>query len=84
MHSIVHISHFNHFLLYRWSCDGLLTVSREDVRDYNELMPFMSYKDRSPFVINYIGFSTAWGATGEWIIEGTLTLVFSKLTILDL
>jgi len=36
-------------------------------------MPFMSYKDRSPFVINYIGVSTAWGATGEWIIEGMLT-----------
>lgn len=36
-------------------------------------MPFMSYKDKSPFVINYIGVSTAWGATGEWIIEGMLT-----------
>jgi len=54
-------------LFYRWSCDGLLSVSREDDFD----MPFMSYKDRSPFVINYIGVSTAWGATGEWIIEGT-------------
>lgn len=53
-------------LLYRWSCDGLLSVSREDDFD----MPFMSYKDRNPFVINYIGVSTAWGATGQWIIEG--------------
>jgi len=49
-------------------------------------MPFMSYKDRSPFVINYIGVSTAWGATGEWIIEGMLThcgasFVFLRLKI---
>jgi len=72
------------FCFYRWSCDGLLSVGREDDFD----MPFMSYKDRSPFVINYIGVSTAWGATGEWIIEGMLThcgasfvLVFLRLKI---
>ncbi|KAG7206415.1 hypothetical protein KM043_003771 [Ampulex compressa] len=46
----------------KWSCDGLLRVG-------NELEEFMSYKDKDPFVINYIGVSTAWGATGAWIIE---------------
>ncbi|XP_014597997.1 PREDICTED: uncharacterized protein LOC106783721 [Polistes canadensis] len=28
----------------------------------------MTYRDKNPFVINYIGFSTAWGATEEWVI----------------
>ncbi|XP_012219448.1 C3 and PZP-like alpha-2-macroglobulin domain-containing protein 8 [Linepithema humile] len=54
-------------IFIQWSCDGLLSVNCEDVHDFDE--SFMSYKDRSPFVINYVGFSTAWGATGEWIIE---------------
>jgi len=48
----------------------------------------MSYRDRNPFVINYIGVSTAWGAIGEWIIEGILLsqflcyLIFPKLYII--
>lgn len=57
------------FLPYRWSCDGLLSVGRED----DDI--FMSYKDKNPFVINYIGVSTAWGAIGEWRIEGMSPLV---------
>ncbi|XP_015177787.1 PREDICTED: uncharacterized protein LOC107067093 isoform X3 [Polistes dominula] len=48
----------------KWSCDGLLSVGRED----EECETLMTYKDKNPFVINYIGFSTAWGATGEWVI----------------
>ncbi|KAF7393084.1 C3 and PZP-like alpha-2-macroglobulin domain-containing protein 8 [Vespula maculifrons] len=48
----------------QWSCDGILSVGREN----EECETLMTYKDRNPFVINYIGFSTAWGATGEWTI----------------
>ncbi|XP_015610509.1 uncharacterized protein LOC107275171 isoform X2 [Cephus cinctus] len=44
-------------------CDIWLHVGHEEDDS------FMSYKDRDPFVINYIGVGTAWGATGEWIIE---------------
>ncbi|XP_060828541.1 uncharacterized protein LOC132913902 isoform X1 [Bombus pascuorum] len=47
----------------QWCCDGTLKIGRQngDV--------FLAYKDRNPFVINYIGVSTAWGATGEFLIE---------------
>ncbi|KAI4498280.1 hypothetical protein M0802_006766 [Mischocyttarus mexicanus] len=48
----------------KWSCDGMLSVGREDA----ECETLMTYRDKNPFVINYIGFSTAWGATGEWVI----------------
>lgn len=65
-------------LLIQWYCDGLLTVGR-NVYDI-----FMSYKDRSPFVINYIGVSTAWGATGEWIIEESqLTSLAIRQQLMD-
>lgn len=80
MYIFLHIPHFNH-LLYRWSCDGLLSVYREDMHNFDD-EPFISYKDRNPFVINYIGFSTAWGATGEWIIEGN-TLIRSCIFQID-
>lgn len=47
----------------QWFCDGTLNIGRQN----GEV--FLSYKDRNPFVINYIGVSTAWGATGEFLIE---------------
>ncbi|XP_031831982.1 uncharacterized protein LOC116426735 isoform X1 [Nomia melanderi] len=50
-------------LWIQWLCDGLLNVGRQN----GEIL--MSYKDPNPFVINYIGVSTAWGATGEFFIE---------------
>ncbi|XP_003703487.1 uncharacterized protein LOC100874621 [Megachile rotundata] len=46
----------------QWSCDGLLNVGNGDG-------VFLSYKDKNPFVINYIGISTACGAIGEFLIE---------------
>ncbi|OAD53206.1 C3 and PZP-like alpha-2-macroglobulin domain-containing protein 8, partial [Eufriesea mexicana] len=47
----------------QWFCDGTLNVGHQN----GEV--FLSYKDRNPFVINYIGVSTVWGATGEFLIE---------------
>ncbi|XP_001120831.2 C3 and PZP-like alpha-2-macroglobulin domain-containing protein 8 isoform X2 [Apis dorsata] len=47
----------------QWFCDGTVNVGHLN----GEV--FLSYKDRNPFVINYIGVSTAWGATGEFLIE---------------
>lgn len=61
--------------VYRWSCDGILSVGREN----EECETLMTYKDRNPFVINYIGFSTAWGATGEWtIMNGEWRVIYSN------
>lgn len=54
----------NCYIWIQWSGDGTLSVGREDVLSET----LMTYKDRNPFVINYIGLSTAWGATGEWTI----------------
>ncbi|XP_076644265.1 uncharacterized protein LOC143354236 [Halictus rubicundus] len=50
-------------LWIQWLCDGLLNVGHQN----GEIL--MSYKDPNPFVINYIGVGTAWGATGEFFIE---------------
>lgn len=47
----------------QWSCDGTLNVGHQHGH------VFLSYKDKNPFVINYIGVSTAFGATGEFLIE---------------
>ncbi|CAL7938983.1 unnamed protein product [Xylocopa violacea] len=47
----------------QWSCDGTLNIGHQN----GEV--FLSYKDRNPFAVNYIGVSTAWGATGEFLIE---------------
>ncbi|XP_046753362.1 uncharacterized protein LOC124416394 isoform X1 [Diprion similis] len=52
----------------RWY-NGNLDVGRE-----NEANPFLSYTDPQPFGIGYFGVCTGWGATGEWIIEGRVTL----------
>nr|XP_034187899.1 C3 and PZP-like alpha-2-macroglobulin domain-containing protein 8 isoform X2 [Osmia lignaria] len=60
--NILNAQHMCNFWI-QWSCDGLLNVGRRD----GEV--FLSYKDRNPFVINYIGMSTAWGATGEFLVE---------------
>ncbi|XP_015515109.1 uncharacterized protein LOC107220859 isoform X1 [Neodiprion lecontei] len=48
----------------KWWCDGLLEVICQNFGDVR-----MRYKDNDPFVVNFIGFSTAWGARGEWILE---------------
>ncbi|XP_043527655.1 uncharacterized protein LOC122538002 [Frieseomelitta varia] len=47
----------------QWYCDGTLQVG------YQSGVVFLSYKDKNPFVINYIGVGTVWGATGEFLIE---------------
>ncbi|KAK2576302.1 hypothetical protein KPH14_005667 [Odynerus spinipes] len=54
----------NCYIWIEWTGDGVLSVGCDDV--VRETL--MTYKDRNPFVINYIGLSTAWGATGEWTI----------------
>ncbi|XP_001606524.1 C3 and PZP-like alpha-2-macroglobulin domain-containing protein 8 [Nasonia vitripennis] len=54
------------FFWMQWSCDGLIAIGHED-----DESPFLSYCDKEPFSINYIGVSTAWGATGEWILDGS-------------
>ncbi|XP_017892186.1 uncharacterized protein LOC108632259 isoform X2 [Ceratina calcarata] len=51
-----------HFWI-QWRSDGTLNVGRENMG------VFLSYKDRNPFVINYIGLGTAWGATGEFLFQ---------------
>ncbi|XP_076167394.1 uncharacterized protein LOC143146668 isoform X2 [Ptiloglossa arizonensis] len=50
-------------LWIQWLCNGFLSVGRQNEES------FMSYKDSNPFVINYIGVSTAYGATGEFSME---------------
>ncbi|XP_076249632.1 C3 and PZP-like alpha-2-macroglobulin domain-containing protein 8 [Calliopsis andreniformis] len=55
--------HGNCNFLIQWSCDGLLSFKHQN----NECI--MSYKDKNPFIINYIGVSTVCGATGEFLIE---------------
>jgi len=47
----------------RWN-DGIITVGRE-----GEVAAFLSWDDPQPFPINFVGVSTAWGASGSWIIE---------------
>ncbi|XP_012269713.1 uncharacterized protein LOC105693998 isoform X2 [Athalia rosae] len=63
-------------LYIQWWCDGLLEIF------CHELDTRLSYKDSNPFVLNYIGFSTAWGATGEWTLDNyiaTLPAIRSQL-----
>lgn len=50
-------------LCIKWWCDGLLEIYCQDFDTR------MTYKDNEPFVLNFIGLSTAWGATGEWTLE---------------
>ena len=59
---ILHRHHMCH-LWIQWSCDGLLSVGLVNGDC------IMSYKDRSPFVINYIGLSTDRGAIGKFSIQ---------------
>lgn len=43
----------------------MITVGRE-----NEAAAFLSWLNPNPFMINYVGVCTGWGASGSWIIEG--------------
>lgn len=44
---------------------GVVTVGRE-----GEAAAFLSWQDPQPFLVNYFGVCTGWGAAGSWIIEG--------------
>lgn len=44
---------------------GIITVGRE-----NEAAAFLSWQDPNPFLINFFGVCTGWGASGSWIIDG--------------
>ncbi|XP_058797255.1 uncharacterized protein LOC131667678 [Phymastichus coffea] len=66
--SIVSEEEYSYFQI-QWFCDGYLSVKFE-----NEHSHIFSYHNKEPFPINYIGFSTAYGATGEWTFdEGEMT-----------
>lgn len=43
---------------------GVVTVGRE-----GEQAAFLSWQDTNPFLVNYIGVCTGWGANGSWIID---------------
>jgi len=43
---------------------GVVTVGRE-----GEAAAFLSWHDPNPFLVNYIGVCTGWGASGSWIID---------------
>lgn len=42
----------------------VITVGRE-----NEAAAFLSWHNPHPFMINYVGVATGWGAAGSWIID---------------
>lgn len=44
--------------------DGVVTVGRE-----GEVAAFLSWHNPQPFMINYFGVCTGWGAAGSWIID---------------
>jgi len=43
---------------------GIVTVGRE-----GEAGAFLTWQDPQPFLVNYVGVCTGWGAAGSWIIE---------------
>lgn len=45
--------------------DGVVTVGHE-----GEAAAFLSWRDPNPFMVNYVGVCTGWGATGTWVIDG--------------
>lgn len=62
-HALFNLRRENHFQLF--SLLQVVTVGRE-----GEAAAFLSWHDPSPFMVNYVGVCTGWGATGSWIIEG--------------
>ncbi|XP_055300716.1 uncharacterized protein LOC129567635 [Sitodiplosis mosellana] len=44
--------------------DNVITVGRE-----GEAAPFLSWHNPQPFLVNYVGVCTGWGASGSWIID---------------
>jgi hypothetical protein len=49
-----------------WNNAGKLTVSLLGATE-----PFLSWTNDAPFAITHLGLRTAWGATGDWKIDGT-------------
>lgn len=47
-----------------WDAEGKIEVGREGEE------AFMSYTEVEPFEITHYGVRTAWGANGDWEIEG--------------
>ncbi|KAF4517326.1 hypothetical protein B566_EDAN007278 [Ephemera danica] len=56
-----------------WDAEGKVEVGRE-----GESEPFLSYNDPEPFTITHYGLRTAWGASGEWEVEGGAPLSTSN------
>lgn len=54
------------WIRWKWY-NGLLSVGHEGCE------AFIAYRDKDPFIINYIGISTAYGATGSWVLDGIQT-----------
>jgi hypothetical protein len=48
-----------------WDAEGKIEVGRD-----GEEEAFMSYTEPEPFEITHYGVRTAWGANGDWEIEG--------------
>ncbi|XP_071444531.1 uncharacterized protein [Hetaerina americana] len=52
----------------RWT-DGTIQVGHG-----GQAAPFLEYADPDPFPIGHYGVRTGWGATGQWLIEGSRTI----------
>lgn len=46
----------------------VITVGRE-----GEVAAFLSWHNPHPFMINYVGVCTGWGAAGSWVIDGNFS-----------
>ncbi|XP_046388983.1 uncharacterized protein LOC124157929 isoform X1 [Ischnura elegans] len=52
----------------KWN-DGTIQVGHG-----GQASPFLEYADPDPFPIGHYGVRTGWGATGQWVVEGSRTI----------
>lgn len=64
VNSLLFIHFFFSFSKYFILKLQVITVGRE-----NEAAAFLSWHNPHPFMINYVGVATGWGAAGSWIID---------------
>ncbi|KAJ8049161.1 C3 and PZP-like alpha-2-macroglobulin domain-containing protein 8 [Holothuria leucospilota] len=57
---IVSQDEFRQFCI-TFECNGNITVGRNE-----DAIPFLQWTDPNPLVVNYMGYSTGWGSTGEF------------------
>ncbi|XP_043254886.1 uncharacterized protein LOC122398776 isoform X2 [Colletes gigas] len=56
----------------RWD-DDALSVGKE-----GEASAFLTYTDSEPLTVSHFGLCTAWGASGEWLIEGQTNALYTR------